>query len=474
MKRIDLFFLGILVPLDYLALIAAALSSYALRYGPFSQYLATTQTISASDYMASAGIFSLAFLLIFAASGLYAPRIRRRLAGEFPRIVLATSTGIAIVIVAIFFQREYFASRFIVLAAWGFAILYVFAGRTLVRAVRYFLARSGIGITRIAMIGKSTSADAIEHAYDTQRRWTSKIIARFVRWDEQTKNDLRSMHERRLLDGVLLADPSMPREDIISIKSFCDDHHFVFRYVADLLGTERASIETVMLGTVPVIDVKRTPLEGWGAIAKRAIDVLFSLLLIIILSPVLLIIAIAVKLDSKGPIIFKNERVGEHGRLFNTFKFRSMSAALSIGKQFANQDEALRLEQELIKERSIKTGPLYKIKNDPRITRVGRFIRATSLDELPQLFNVLAGSMSLVGPRPHQTREVAKYSPSQKRVLAIKPGITGLAQISGRSDIPFEDEVRLDNFYIEHWSPYLDLIIFVKTPLAVFSKKGTY
>ncbi len=474
MKRLDLFFLGILVPLDYCALIAAALSSYALRFGPFAQYLATSQTVSMSEYMASAGIFSFVFLFIFAAAGLYAPRVRQRLAGEFPRIVLATSTGIAIVIVAIFFQREYFASRFIVLAAWSFAILYIFAGRTIIRIVRYFLTRKGLGLTRIAMVGKSSSSEAIERAYATQFRWTTKIVAHFPRWDEQTKNDLRAMHERGLIDGILLADPGMARADIVSIQSFCDDHHFVFRYVADLLGTERASIETVMLGGVPVIDVKRTPLEGWGAIAKRAIDIFISLLLIIILSPFLIIIALAVKLNSKGPIIFKNERVGEHGKFFNTFKFRSMYAEHSIGKQFGNQEEALRLEEKLIKEQSIKTGPIYKIKNDPRITSVGRFIRAASLDELPQLFNVLAGSMSLVGPRPHQPREVAKYLQSQRRVLAIKPGITGLAQISGRSDIPFEDEVRLDNFYIEHWSPYLDLIILFKTPAAVFSKKGTY
>lgn len=474
MKKIDLYFLGVLVPLDYCALLAAALSSYALRFGPFAQYLETTQTISFAEYMGSAAFFSFVFLLIFAAAGLYAPRIRRRLAGEFPRIMLAASTGIAIVIVAIFFQREYFASRFIVLAAWGFAILYVFAGRTLIRVVRYYLARSGVGLTRIAMVGKSTSSDAIEHVYATQFRWTTKIVARFPRWDDETMNNLAAMHERGLIDGILLADPSIARADIVSIQSFCDDHHMAFRYVADILGTERASIETVMLGTVPVIDVKRTSLEGWGAIAKRAFDIVISIILIIILSPVLIIVAIAVKLNSNGPIIFKNERVGEHGKLFNTLKFRSMFAEHSIGKQFANQNEALKLEEKLIKEQSIKTGPLYKIKNDPRITSVGRIIRATSLDELPQLFNVLFGSMSLVGPRPHQPREVAKYAPSQKRVLAIKPGITGLAQISGRSDIPFEDEVRLDNFYIEHWSPYLDLVILVKTPLAVFSKKGTY
>jgi exopolysaccharide biosynthesis polyprenyl glycosylphosphotransferase len=473
MKRLELFFLGALVPLDYLALLLAALAAYALRFGPFSRLLETTVTISFPKYIWSAALFAAIFVALFAAAGLYAPRIRRRLAGEAPRIALACSTGIAIVIVSIFFQREYFASRFIVLAAWAFAIIFVFAERSAVRLVRYILARAGLGQANIAMIGRSTSGAAIENAYATQYRWTTRIAAHFVRWDEETRSQLAGMRERGLIDGILLADPSMAREDIVSIQSFCADNHLVFRYVADLLGTECASIETVMLGGVPVIEVKRTPLEGWGAIAKRVLDIIVAALLVVILSPILIIVALLVKLTSKGPVIYKNERVGEHGKPFNTFKFRSMYAELSTGAGFGG-DKALEFEKKLIAEQSIKTGPLYKIKNDPRVTSIGRFIRATSLDELPQLFNVLGGSMSLVGPRPHQPREVAKYSSTQKRVLAIKPGMTGLAQISGRSDIPFEEEARLDNYYIEHWSPYLDLIILLKTPFAVFSKKGTY
>jgi len=473
MKRIELFFLGALVPLDYLALILAALAAYGLRFGPFSSYLATSVTIPFPEFMGSAALFAAIFVALFAAAGLYAPRIRRRLAGEAPRIALACSTGIAIVIVTIFFQREYFASRFIVLAAWACAIIFVFVERSIVRLFRYLLARAGVGLTSIAVVGRSSSSEAIEKAYATQYRWTTRIAAHFISWDEETRRQLAGMRERGLIDGILLADPSMAREDVLSIQSFCADHHLIFRYVADLLGTERASIETVMLGSVPVIEVKRTPLEGWGAIAKRCFDIAAAILLIIILSPVLLVVAILVKFTSKGPILYKNERVGEHGKLFKTLKFRSMFTELSTGASFGG-DKALEIEKKLIAEQSIKQGPLYKIKNDPRVTSVGRFIRATSLDELPQLVNVLGGSMSLVGPRPHQTREVDKYSPTQKRVLAIKPGITGLAQISGRSDIPFEEEARLDNYYIEHWSLYLDFIILVKTPFAVFSKKGTY
>ncbi len=473
MKRIELFFLGVLVPIDFFAVLLAGLSAYALRFGPFTSVLQTTTTITFSEYFGSALFFSFVFVMLFALTGLYAPTVRRRLAGEFPRLVTASSTGIAIVIVAIFFQREFFASRFIVLAAWVFVILYVFIGRTFVRALRYFLTRAGVGITRIAMVGKSETADIIDETYKTQYRWTTKITARFLRWDEETRAQLVGMRERGILDGVMLVDPAMARNEILSMQAFCDDHHLSFRYVADLLGVEHASIETVMLGSVPVVEVKRTRLEGWGAIIKRIFDLVVASFLIVILSPVLLAVALAVKLTSKGPTIYRNERIGERGRNFMLFKFRSMQTALSTGPGFGGE-EALELEKKLIAENSIKTGPVYKIKNDPRLTPIGAFIRNTSLDELPQLFNVIGGSMSLVGPRPHQPREVAKYLPSQKRVLAIKPGITGLAQISGRSDIPFEDEVRLDNYYIEHWSPYLDLVILVKTPLAVFSRKGTY
>jgi len=145
-----------------------------------------------------------------------------------------------------------------------------------------------------------------------------------------------------------------------------------------------------------------------------------------------------------------------------------------IGPQFANANKNLTFEQNLIKEQSERKGPVYKVQNDPRITPVGRFLRATSIDEFPQFWNVLKGDMSLVGPRPHQPREVAGYKPEQRMVLTIKPGITGLSQISGRANLDFEDEVRLDMYYIENWSPFLDLIIILKTPFAVIFRKGAY
>ncbi len=173
--------------------------------------------------------------------------------------------------------------------------------------------------------------------------------------------------------------------------------------------------------------------------------------------------------------LYKNERVGAFGKHFFTLKFRSMFQNDCTGRQFGESgEEALKQEEELIEKNSIKEGPVYKIANDPRVSKFGRFIRKWSIDELPQFWNVFIGQMSLVGPRPHQPREVEKYEKHHKIVLAIKPGITGMAQISGRSDLNFEDEVKLDAFYIENWNLLIDLIILIKTPFVVFRRKGAW
>ena len=225
-----------------------------------------------------------------------------------------------------------------------------------------------------------------------------------------------------------------------------------------------------MMAGVPLVEIKTTPLEGWGRIAKRIFDVFISLLLILFFSPLLIIFAVLIKLESHGPVIYKNERVSKEG-IFNLFKFRSMYLQYCIGPEYQNNQTAFDFERELIQRQNTKEGPVYKIRNDPRLTKLGKFIRRWSIDELPQLVNVLFGTVSLVGPRPHQPREVALYQRHHKKVLAIKPGITGLAQISGRSDLSFEEEVKLDTYYLENWSLWFDLVIILKTPIAILKKR---
>jgi exopolysaccharide biosynthesis polyprenyl glycosylphosphotransferase len=211
----------------------------------------------------------------------------------------------------------------------------------------------------------------------------------------------------------------------------------------------------------PCIEIVRTPLRGLNWFMKRSADFILSTLGIIVISPILMAVAAAIKLDSKGPLIIKQKRIGKNGAPFHMLKFRSMVAnAEALKAALAHQNEA--------------DGPVFKIKNDPRITRVGRFIRKYSLDELPQLFNVLAGQMSLVGPRPPLPNEVEQYSDYQWRRFDVRPGITGLWQVSGRSDLPFEEWVKLDIYYIERWSLSLEFKILLKTIPVVLKGEGAY
>ena len=201
--------------------------------------------------------------------------------------------------------------------------------------------------------------------------------------------------------------------------------------------------------------------DGWQRFAKRALDIAVATIVLLLLAPLLALIALAIRLDSRGPIIFRQVRCGKDGRQFVFLKFRGMVAeAESLQAQLAHRNEA--------------DGPIFKIKDDPRLTRVGRLLRRTSLDELPQLWNVLRGDMSLVGPRPPVPSEVAQYAPGQEARLLVPGGISGLWQVSGRSELSFNDMVRLDIEYIERWSLWLDLSILLRTAAVVISRRGAY
>jgi exopolysaccharide biosynthesis polyprenyl glycosylphosphotransferase len=220
-------------------------------------------------------------------------------------------------------------------------------------------------------------------------------------------------------------------------------------------------IHTQQVAGLPLIHVTTPTLEGGQRVAKRMFDALASLFLIMAASPLMVLIAILIRLDSRGPILFRQDRVGMEGKHFGMLKFRSMVV-----------DAEQRLTE--LAHRNEGSGVLFKIKDDPRVTPIGRFIRKYSLDELPQLFNVLAGSMSLVGPRPPLPKEVAAYEHDVRRRLLVKPGLTGLWQVSGRSNLSWQDSVRLDLYYVENWSLAGDLIIILRTVRAVFHSTGAY
>ncbi|HEU0051505.1 MAG TPA: sugar transferase [Patescibacteria group bacterium] len=475
MRRLDLTFTALLVPLDFVALVFAALTAYSLRLSKaFQEIRPLLQAIPFPEFLTTAAAFAVVWILFFVMAGLYQPHYRKPW-NELSRIILSCTAGIMVVIAIVFFQRQVTTSRFLILAVWGFSIAYTWAGRLFLRLIRNLLLRAGIGHQRIAIIGNGKTSQDLANFYRTKKQMGYTIVKSIKAWNGTTEKELDALVRRGQLDGVLLADPEISKNEALDIIEFCETRHIGFRYLADLFAARFTNIEVTTTNGVPLIEVKRTALDGWGKIAKRGFDIFFSLLVLIISSPIFLAVSLAILLQDGLPVIFQNERVGENGRRFRLYKFRSMWRSYSIGPQFEkNNKKNIEFEKQLIESNGIKEGPVYKIANDPRVMPVGRFTRRWSIDELTQFINVLKGEMSIVGPRPHQPREVEQYQTRHLRVLDIKPGITGMAQISGRSDLTFDEEVRLDTWYLEHWSPWLDLMIILKTPFAVIRPKGVY
>ena len=464
MKRSELFFSFLLLPLDFIMIVLAGISAYYIRFAAFAVELRPVIfNLPFQSFLGITLIIALSWVVIFAFAGLYSIRSARKLVKEIYRVILACSTGFMFVVILIFIRHELFNSRFIVLAGWILAILYISISRVLVRFIQRRLFSYGIGVHKIVLVGASKTTDNLIHYFSSNKSAGYEVVKRLRDFELETAQELEEFLKTKEIDEIIQADPNLSKAEVLRMYDFADENHITFKYAADLLGTKVLKTEVAEVAGVPIVEIIKTPLEGWGRIVKRAFDIFFSALLIIIFSPILLLTAIIVKLDSHGPIFFSKRddgrpvfRVGQYGKLFKYFKFRSMTP----------NTDSLRYT-ELAEKNARADGPMVKIKDDPRVTRFGRFIRRMSIDELPELFLVLKGDMSLVGPRPHLPEEVAKYENRHKKVLTLKPGITGMAQVSGRSDLTFEDEVKLDTYYIENWSLLLDLTILLRTPLAV-------
>jgi len=469
MKKAELLFGAILLPVDYLLLIAAGCTAYFLRFqSSFSQIQPALYTIPFGEYVFMVAITASAWVVIFAFSGLYSMRSTRRLVEEVRRVFLACSTGVLLLMIVFFFQRELFSSRFIILAAYGLSMLYVTVGRISMLYLQRVLFRRGIGVRNVVLIGEGHTTKLIANELANKRALGLHIKLQFDEFTKEAKKKISDYHTRNGIDELIFTDLSVSKEKKQEMYDFCDEQHIVFKYAAALFDTQSTNISIQPIAGIPVIEVKRVRLDGWGRIVKRLFDIIGSLVLIIITAPVMLIAAIAIVIDSGFPIFFSRlddgsrlRRVGQYGKPFAYAKFRSMKP----------KTDSLRYHAALQKQNMRSDSPLVKIKDDPRITRVGKILRRYSIDELPEFFLVLRGDMSLVGPRPHLPEEVAKYQKHHRSVLHMKPGITGMAQVSGRSDLTFEDEVRLDTFYMENWALWLDCIILIKTPLALLKSR---
>jgi exopolysaccharide biosynthesis polyprenyl glycosylphosphotransferase len=263
------------------------------------------------------------------------------------------------------------------------------------------------------------------------------------------------------VDVVIITLPWLYYRKILGILGQCERLKVSIRIVPDLFQLSLSQVDIDDLNGIPLIWTKSVSIKGWNLAVKRVMDVLFSSVALVVLSPLMLLIAALVRLDSPGPVIFKQTRIGRGARPFTVYKFRTMR-------------EGAELEQESLRNLNEAQGPLFKIKEDPRRTMLGRFLRRRSLDELPQLYNVLRGEMSVVGPRPQLPYEVEQYQEWHKKRLETWPGLTGLWQVSGRSDLTFDDMVLPDIYYIENWSLLLDLRIALKTIPTLILGTGAY
>ncbi|MFZ5559613.1 MAG: sugar transferase [Patescibacteria group bacterium] len=462
MKKSELIFSALLIPVDFLMLLLAGIAAYFLRVSPlianwrpvlfalnlpFERYLILLLGVS---------IFG---ILVFAVSGLYNITPQKRLFKEFFQIVVGISATILAVIIYIFLTREAFESRFIILAAWIFAIIFVSLGRFFVKKLqRYLVGRYNVGIHSVIVIGEDKMSRKILREINHHPDLGYRIIRCFSGLNiEKIKNFI--IKNKFQIDEMILASPQYERKEVLEILDFCEEQRIGFKFIPNLFQTHTTNVELNTFDGVPLIEIKRTPLDGWGKIIKRGVDIIGSTIGLILLSPFFLVLGLIIKADSEGPIFVKLKRVSQR-KEFGLYKFRSMIKNAEV------------LKDKLLAYNERRDGPLFKMKTDPRITKVGKFLRKFRIDELPQLFNVLKGEMSLVGPRPHQPDEIEKYEKHHKKVLLIKPGITGMAQISGSSNLPFDEEVKLDTYYIENWSLKKDVYIFLKTLIVLFKDRS--
>jgi exopolysaccharide biosynthesis polyprenyl glycosylphosphotransferase len=419
-----------------------------------------------SDTRVSLAFAYLVTVLMFARVDLYSDRPHRP---GLPKVFGALFQATVIALVFALATGNKYQSYYVFYGGLFFGTVYICTLREIyTRITGWMLEQAGYR-RRAVLVGSGRHIEAVAHALGGRARTQVELVG-YISLTPRPQNGLRSLGRLDQLtdvlgderiDEVIIADPDFPQEQAVDLVDRCHQRGVTVNVAPSTMEILIDRAVFVPGESVPLFTLRPPVFEGVQYAAKRTFDLVLSTVALVLLSPVLLVIGLAVKLTSPGPVIYRSIRPGMAGRPFRCFKFRTMREHADL----------IQTDLEPLNE---STGALFKIRNDPRMTGVGRILRRFSLDELPQLVNVVRGEMSLVGPRPLPMRDFERLEDWHKKRYLVLPGITGLWQVSGRSELDFDDLVRLDFLYLERWSMLLDLSILLKTIPAVLMRRGAY
>lgn len=391
---------------------------------------------------------TLGLVLVMAIKGRYSLQQNTSQAKQIREMFWSFSSGFALVTVLFFFLKFYFFSRFIFGAAWILGLLALLLSQFLVLHLRNWFYKKGIGQKRVLVLGSGSLAETV--CLRLQKKAEFVLLEQI---NERSFRQLDSYCQSLKPTDIFVATDKMPKStNVGELAHIAHMHHIQFHYVPDELALDLAAVQVQMFYATPLLTLKSTPLSGWSLVLKSIFDRLTAGIIIISISPVLLVLAMLIWTENKkAAVVYKSKRIGKNGEIFWCYKFRTM---------VPNAEE---LKAELLEKNERNGGVLFKIQDDPRITPIGKKLRRYSLDELPQLWNIVRGDMSLIGPRPHLPEEVKQYSETERYLLTIKPGLSGLAQVNGHNKLSFSEEMRYELFYLKNWNFWLDIRIFLKT-----------
>ncbi len=459
---------------DFLALLAAFVGGYGIRS---ASHVPVAHPIPAHTYIAVFLVLLPFWILIFALLGLYNSSVYENRFSELPRLLVGSFIGLTFVIFWNFVSvKPIFPSKLVPIYGFLLAFVFLIIFRNLARFVRGQLFGYRVGLSRVLIVGNTamsrelidTLADSKHSGYKIVGVVGGKLaigphnLPLYARFSQ-----FLNSHPNPNLHGIIQTELYADEARNAEILTYAQEHHASYRFVPGNTELFVGNVNVELFrGSTPVITVRQTALFGWGRIVKRLFDLTFGTLLFILTLPLVIIICLIMIIFDHGDPIFRQTRLSRFYTKIRIYKFRTQLHAYN---RMTPEEGFVKMGHPELAKQYRENGDY--LENDPRISRLGRFLRKTSLDELPQLLNVIKGEMSLVGPRPLEPFELDSYG-KKNMMLSVKPGLTGLAVVSGRRDIKFEERRKIDLYYVQNWNFWLDLVILTKTVRAVFSRDG--